>query len=174
MGKYFLTIARYAKPWEFLKLKQGMMTMLEYVAKFIELAHFVDDYMATDMAKVRKFKDGMKLSIHGKIIRFLLQDIDSMVRTTMAIEREIDDTRSIHDAGASEKKRENQSSSSSGKKQRTSASLGFQGQGRGYQSQGQVGASSQMGQMSCYHCHQPGHMRRDFPQRQGSQGYGTP
>ena len=33
----------------------------------------------------------------------------------MATEREIDDTRSIRDAGASEKKRENQSSSSSGK-----------------------------------------------------------
>ena len=46
---------------------------------------------------------------------FLLQDMDSMVRTTMAIEREIDDARSICDAGASEKKRENRSSSSSGK-----------------------------------------------------------
>ena len=31
------------------------MTMLEYVAKFIELARFIDDYVATDMAKVRKF-----------------------------------------------------------------------------------------------------------------------
>ena len=27
--------------------------------------------------------------------------------------------------------------------------------------------------MVCYHCQQPGHMRRDFPQRQGSQGFGT-
>ena len=165
MGKYFSATARYAKPWEFLKPKQGMMIVLEYVAKFTELARFADDYMATDMAKVRKFKDGLKLSIHGKIMRFLLQDMDSMVRTTMAIERETDDARSIHDAGVSDKKRENQSSSSSGKKQRTSASLGFQGQGRGYQSQGQVGASSQMGQMTCYHCYQPGHMRRDFPWR---------
>ena len=42
--------------------------------------------MATNMAKVRKFKDGLKLSIRGKIIGFLLQDMDSMVRTTMAIE----------------------------------------------------------------------------------------
>ena len=37
--------------------------MLEYVAKFTKLALFGDDYVATDMAKVRKFEDGLKLSI---------------------------------------------------------------------------------------------------------------
>ena len=46
--------------------------MLEYVAKFIELAHFIDDHVATDMAKVRKFEEGLKLSIRGKIVRLLL------------------------------------------------------------------------------------------------------
>ena len=61
------------------------------MAKFTELAHFSDDYVATDMAKVRKFDDGLKLSILGKIMGRPLQDLDSMVRTTMAIEREVDD-----------------------------------------------------------------------------------
>ena len=46
--------------------------MLEYVAKFTDLSYFVDDYVATDMAKVRKFKDGLKLSIRGKIVGLLL------------------------------------------------------------------------------------------------------
>ena len=71
------------------------MTILEYVAKFTELARFGDDYVATDMAKVRKFEDGLKLSIRGKIVGFLLQDMDSMVKTAMAIEREIEDAQSI-------------------------------------------------------------------------------
>ena len=44
------------------------MTVLEYVVKFTELAHFDDEYVATDMAKVRKFDDGLKLSIRGKIV----------------------------------------------------------------------------------------------------------
>ena len=92
------------------------------MAKFTELAHFEDDYVATNMANVRNFKDGLKLSIRGKIIGLFLKDIDSMVRTDLAIEREVNDIKSIRYAGASDKRKENQlSSSSSGKKHRTSA-----------------------------------------------------
>ena len=95
MRKFFPASAKHAKAREFLELKQGSMIVLEYVVKFTELARFGDDYVATDMAKVRKFEDGLKLSIRGKIARFLLQDMDSMVKTAMAIEREINDARSI-------------------------------------------------------------------------------
>ena len=73
------------------------------------------------MAKVRKFEDSLKLSIWGKIVGLLLQYMDSMVMIAMAIEREVDDTRSIQDTGASDKLKESQLSLSiSRKKQRTS------------------------------------------------------
>ena len=108
MGKFFLAFARRAKAREFLELKQGTMTMLEYVAKFNELTRFTNVYVAMDMAKVRKFEDGLKLSIWGKIVGLLLQDMDSMVMIAMAIEREVDDTRSIQDVGASDKWNESQ------------------------------------------------------------------
>ena len=71
MNKFFSASARCAKAREFLELKQGNMTLLEYMAKFTELARFKDDYMATYMAKVRKFDDGLKLSIRGKIVGLL-------------------------------------------------------------------------------------------------------
>ena len=59
-------------------------------------------------------------------MRLLLQDMDSMVRTAMAIEKEVDDARSIWDVGASDKRKESQLSSSSlGNKQRTSTPRGF-------------------------------------------------
>ena len=91
------------------------------LARFTELARFGDDYVATDAAKVRKFEDGLKLSIRGKIVGHNLQDMDLVVSTALIIEREVDDARSIRDAGASDKKRGSQASSSgSRKKQRTS------------------------------------------------------
>ena len=96
--------------------------------------------------------------------------MDSMVGTAMTIEREMEDARSTRDAGVSSNRKESQSSSSSGKKQRASSSHGFQG--CGHQGQGRIRVASQAGQMVCYHCQQPEHMRRDCPQRQGSQGFG--
>ena len=48
------------------------MTVLEYMAKLTELTRFADDYVATNMAKVRKFVDGLKLSTRGKIVGLLL------------------------------------------------------------------------------------------------------
>ena len=151
------------------------MIVLEYVARFIELARFGDDYVATDAAKVRKFEDVLKLSIRDKIIGHNLQDMDSMVSTTLIIEREVDDARSIRDAGSSDKKRGNQASFlGSGKKQRTSVPQGFQGRGRSQQGQGQVRVTSQVRKMTCFHCYQSGHMWWNCPQIQGFQDQGTP
>ena len=48
------------------------MIVLEYVARFTELARFADDYVSTNLAKVRRFEDGMRLSIRGKIVGLLL------------------------------------------------------------------------------------------------------
>ena len=72
MGKFSQASSRHAKAREFLELKQGNMIVIEYIAKFTELARFGDDYVAIDLAKVKKFEDGLKLFIRGKIVGFLL------------------------------------------------------------------------------------------------------
>ena len=82
MGKYFPDTVRHAKAQEFVELKQGVM---DYVAKFKELARFADEYVATDMAKFRRFKNGMKLSIRARIVGLRLQDMDFMVGIALTI-----------------------------------------------------------------------------------------
>ena len=81
--------------------------------------------MATDLAKVRRFENKLKLSIRARIVGLRLQDMDSMVGTALTIEREIEDARSMWDASVSSKRKDSQSSSSSGKRQRAASSRGI-------------------------------------------------
>ena len=106
MSNFFPASTLHAKAREFLELRQGTMTVLEYLAKFTELARFADDYVATNMAKMRKLEDGLKLSIQGKIVGLLLQDIDSMSKTTMAIDKEVDNSWNIRDVDVKDKRNE--------------------------------------------------------------------
>ena len=69
----------------------------------------------------RRCENGLKLSIRGRIVGFLLRDMDSMVGTTLTIEREIEDTWNTRDTGVGNK-REDQLSPSPGKRQKTYAS----------------------------------------------------
>ena len=68
MGQYFQDTARHAKAKEILELKQGAMTIIEYVDRFTELAGIADDYVATDVTKVRRFDNRLKLPIRGRIV----------------------------------------------------------------------------------------------------------
>ena len=87
--------------------------------------------------------------------------VDSRVRMTMTTEGEIDVMRGIQDMGVGTKSKRDYSSSSSRKKPKASGSQGLPSPS--YLSQGQVRVSRRGGQMLCFHCQQPEHMRRDCP-----------
>ena len=75
----------------------------------------------------RRFENGLKLSIRGRIVGLRLRDRDTMVGTALTIKREIEDARNTRDTGVGSE-REDQPSSSSRKRQKTSASHEFQDQ----------------------------------------------
>ena len=47
----------------------------------------------------RRFENGLKLSIRGRIIGFRIRDMDSMVGAVLTIERGIEDTWNTRDTG---------------------------------------------------------------------------
>ena len=47
----------------------------------------------------RRFENGLKLSIRGRIVGFRLRDMDSMVGMALTMEREIEDTWNTRDTG---------------------------------------------------------------------------
>ena len=69
----------------------------------------------------RRFENGLKLSIRDRIVGLRLWNTDSMVGTTLTIEREIENTWNTRDTGVGNK-REDQLSPSSEKRHKTSAS----------------------------------------------------
>ena len=77
----------------------------------------------------RRFENGLKLSIRGRIVGLRLRDRDSMVGTALTIESEIEDARNTQDTGVGSE-REDQPSSSSGKRQKNFTSQEFQDQGQ--------------------------------------------
>ena len=87
MGKYFPDTARHEKAQEFLELRQGTRNVIDYVSRFTKLARFTDDFVATYLAKVRRFENELRLSIRGRIVGLRLQYMDSIVRITMTIDK---------------------------------------------------------------------------------------
>ena len=68
-----------------------------------------------------RHENELKLSIQDRIVGLRLWDMDSLVRTVLTIEREIEDTWNTRDTGVGNK-RKDKLSPSSGKRQKTSAS----------------------------------------------------
>ena len=96
----------------------------------------------------RRFENELKSSIRGRIVGLRPRDMDSMVRTTLTIEREIEDARSTRDAGFGSRGRINL--------------LLVRRRGRRLLLHTSFKTRARIG-----------HVRRDCPQRQGSQDFGT-
>ena len=52
----------------------------------------------------RRFENGLKWSIRGRIVGFHLRDMDSMVGAALTMEREIEDTWNTRDTGVGSKR----------------------------------------------------------------------
>jgi len=65
LGKYFLVDVRNKKETEFLELKQGSMSVVDYATKFEELSSFCPHYttVGAEVSKCVKFENGLVFGI---------------------------------------------------------------------------------------------------------------
>ncbi|XP_048493220.2 uncharacterized protein LOC125493752 [Beta vulgaris subsp. vulgaris] len=66
-NKFFPPALRRKKENEFLFLRQGQMTVVEYAAKFMELARFAPDFTSNERVKSMRFFEGLNLKYQKRI-----------------------------------------------------------------------------------------------------------
>ena len=71
---------------EFRDLKQGSMTVSEYLNKFTQLSRYAQDDVATDDARQKRFKRGLNPSLKVQVVGNDYAELQQLVNKTMLIE----------------------------------------------------------------------------------------
>ncbi|XP_063942816.1 uncharacterized protein LOC135150444 [Daucus carota subsp. sativus] len=88
LEKYFPRFLQDQMELNFLELKQGNMSVVEYENKFAELARFVPTYVETDRQKAKRFQQGLKPWIRSKLAILQLDTYAAVVEKAMIAETE--------------------------------------------------------------------------------------
>lgn len=76
----------------FLELKQGDMSIAEYVNKFNELARFAPHQVAAEARKARRFEQGLNKWIRSKVSVLELKKFSTLVQKALIVESTRDNT----------------------------------------------------------------------------------
>ena len=85
--KYYPRDAKRAKEREFLSMRQGNMSVMEYVVKFNELIRLASHQVATEEMKMDHFEQGMKGTIKSMIVGHSFENFQEMYQLVVKIAR---------------------------------------------------------------------------------------
>ncbi|KAL8146288.1 hypothetical protein AgCh_004148 [Apium graveolens] len=88
LEKYFPQFVQDQMELKFLELKQGNMSVIDYESKFEELSRYVPTYVDTDRKKAKRFQQGLKPWIRGKVAIFELDTYARVVQKAMIADTE--------------------------------------------------------------------------------------
>jgi hypothetical protein len=91
-GRYYSWEHRREKEQEFLDLRQGDLTVLEYERRFQDLVAFASTYLPTGRHRVERFRDGLRRELRMILIAIQFQSVLELVQATQGMERVIRDT----------------------------------------------------------------------------------
>ena len=73
---------------EFHSLRQGPMTLNQYIWKFMKLARYAPDDINTDKKKPRCFRKGLNAALREQIITHIYPDFNTLMNRTILLEEE--------------------------------------------------------------------------------------
>ncbi|XP_056161867.1 uncharacterized protein LOC130135976 [Syzygium oleosum] len=88
-GKYFSENAQEQKMAEFLRLRQGQMTVDQYEAEFARLSKFSSKMVEDPLDKARRFRDGLKPDLRSQLILLNMRDYNEIYERAQAVERDM-------------------------------------------------------------------------------------
>jgi hypothetical protein len=77
--RYYSWEHKREKEQEFLELKQGDLTVLEYERRFQDLAAFASTYLPTERHRLERFRDGLRRELRMILIAMQFQSVRELV-----------------------------------------------------------------------------------------------
>ncbi|GFS41577.1 hypothetical protein Acr_00g0075180 [Actinidia rufa] len=155
---YFPQVMRNAKRREFLALKQGDLSLVQYAAQFNDLARFAPECVATDYLRARCFEQGLRPGLRGKVVSFELNTFEEVMKKALVIDGEAQEAKMDRDSRTLGK------GSHSGQQPKRQRQEHSQRQQQSSYSQPQQ--SQHQRPRLCYQCGQEGHIKTFCPQLQ--------
>ncbi|GFY95012.1 hypothetical protein Acr_10g0003970 [Actinidia rufa] len=87
--QYFPRIYRMQKEQEFMSLKKGAMSVVEFEEKFTALSRFAPEMVRTEEMKCRRFEQGLDLQIRSRVSMFEINIYSELVNKAKIAERDV-------------------------------------------------------------------------------------
>ena len=71
---------------EFRNLKQGAMTVTQYIRKFMKLSHYTMDDINTDKKKQDRFRRGLSPALRTQLVTHIYPDFNTLTNKEILLE----------------------------------------------------------------------------------------
>ena len=90
--KYFPEFVRNKMKADFLALRQGSTTVVEYERRFDELSRYAMKFTSTEANRAKRFEEGLRPVIREKLVALKIRDYGDIVDRAALGERDIEDS----------------------------------------------------------------------------------
>ena len=77
---------------DFLALRQGSTTVVEYERRFTKLSRYAMKFICTEANRAKCFEQGLRAAIREKLVALKIRDYEDMVDQAALVERDIEDS----------------------------------------------------------------------------------